>query len=133
MASISIPRTQEQERAAQAWHDVDKIKSKSFNKKYKSLVRSAPADIQTNGLGQTIAFWRAKAKGKTENEHYTLYQHLSLWLKSKFNLSADLQAWIIDQNTSSNEYRLATVEALAYLGWLKRFAESQIEGEEEAQ
>jgi CRISPR-associated protein Cmr5 len=126
MATTSIQRTQEQERAAKAYTEVSSVKGKLWAKKYKSLVRSAPADIQTNGLGQTVAFWRAKAK----DEHKTLYKHVSEWLKPKFGYTGELHQWIIDAGTSSDDYRRATVEAMAYLGWLKRFSEAEIEGED---
>jgi len=120
--AIPIQRTQDQDRAAQAYKDVCAVPKPSVAEKYKSLVRSAPADIQTNGLGQSVAFWRAKGK----DEHNLLYQHVNAWIRNKMKLSNDLHLWIIDQTTSSDQYRRATVEALAYLGWLKRFAEAEI-------
>jgi CRISPR-associated protein Cmr5 len=126
MAITSIQRTQEQDRAARAYADVTSVRGHSYASKYKSLVRSAPADIQTSGLGQTVAFWRAKGK----DEHGALYQHVSIWLKGKFGYTGELHQWIIDARTSSDDYRRATVEAMAYLGWLKRFAEAEIEGED---
>ena len=116
---MAIQRTQDQERAANAYSAVKAVVGKDYAAKYKALAKSAPADIQTNGLGQTVAFWRAKGK----NEHrQQLYDHVNAWAKSKLSLSVDLHLWIIDAKTSSDEYRRATVEVLAYLGWVKRFA-----------
>ena len=59
----SQQRTLEQRRAASAWANVEDVHTHgtSYEKEYGQLARSAPADIQTNGLGQTLAFWRAKA------------------------------------------------------------------------
>jgi CRISPR-associated protein Cmr5 len=127
MATSTIQQTIEQKRAASAYHDVVSIKFTNCAKDYKNLAKSAPADIQTNGLGQTVAFWRAKGKG----EHAKLYEHLSKWLsepnKNGMTNGTELQKWIIAADTSSADYRRATVEALAYLSWLKRFSEAEIE------
>lgn len=119
---MSTRQTQEQERAAQAWKDVrDDVKGKKgFASEYKALVASAPADIQTNGLGQTLAFWLSKGK----SEHKTLYKHVSDWVTPKMGDSDDLLRWITQ--TESTPYRRATVESLAFLGWLKRFAQAEL-------
>ena len=118
---MSTRQTQEQRRAAQAWKDVSKdVKGKDFASEYKSLVSSAPADIQTNGLGQTLAFWRSKGKP----EHNTLYRHLSTWVIREMGEQGDLLQWIT--STDSVRYRQATVEALAFLVWLKRFAQAEL-------
>ena len=114
---MSTRQTQEQERAAQAWKDVrDDVKEKGFASEYKTLAVSAPADIQINGLGQTLAFWLSKGK----EEHTTIYGHLSSWVTQRMGASGDLLQWITQ--TDSTRYRQATVEALAFLGWLRRFS-----------
>lgn len=121
---MSQQRSLEQKRAAQAWDCVKEVKSRNYKKDYLSLARSAPADIQGNGLGQTLAFWRAKKK----EEHLTLYQHLAAWVKIqiRFTQPADLLEWIIKQ-AGTDEYRRATTEAIAFLSWVKRFAEAELE------
>jgi len=118
---MSTRQTQEQRRAAQAWQDVSNdVKGKGFAAEYKSLASSAPADVQTNGLGQTLAFWKSKGK----SEHKTLYRHLSTWVIREWGAEGDLLRWIT--NTDSVRYRQATVEALAFLAWLKRFAQAEL-------
>jgi CRISPR-associated protein Cmr5 len=118
---MSKRQTQEQERAKQAWENIHgDVKGKNFAGEYKSLVSSAPADIQTNGLGQTAAFWRSKGK----DHHKVLYNHLSTWVMQKMEVQGDLMRWITQ--TDSRRYRQATVEALAFLGWLKRFAQAEL-------
>ena len=119
---MSTRQTQEQERAAQAWKDVrDDVKGKKeFASEYKALVASAPADIQINGLGQTLAFWLSKGK----NEHETLYSHVSTWVIQRMGANGNLLQWITQ--TDSTRYRQATVETLAFLGWLKRFAQAEL-------
>ena len=124
---MSARQTQEQKRAKQAWQDVHSDVDKRFASEYKSLVSSAPADVQINGLGQTLAFWQSKGrdKGKPKNnEHAALYNHVSTWVIQQMDASGDLLQWIT--KTDSTRYRQATVEALAFLGWLKRFAQAEL-------
>lgn len=99
--------------------------------KYGSLVRKVPSYIITNGLGQTLAFLRAKGKGEPDNEHEILYGQLSEWVGGQLGVKNDLLDWIVNTATSQ-QYRLATMEALAFLQWLKRFAEAELpKGREE--
>ncbi len=120
----SIQRTLEQQRAAHAWGQVQEGKKKAKQKELKSLARSAPASIQSNGLGQTVAFWKAK----NEEHHQALYAALEGWLQNQLRFSDPLLQWIAAKADSA-EYRYATAEALAYLNWYKRFAEAELEGE----
>jgi len=122
---MSVQRTVEQQRAEQAWKNVRAVKDKKRNpKEYLALARSAPADIQSHGLAQTLAFWKAKG----EPHHKALYDHVSRWVMGQIGASesADLLTWITDPQTDSVRYRQATVEALAFLEWIKRFAEAEL-------
>lgn len=131
---MSQQRSLEQKRAAQAWDCVTSIKGKPHEKDYSSLVRSAPADIQSNGLGQTLAFWRAKGydKGKPKdngnNGHAQLLRHVSEWVRGQLNItnSKDLLEWVAKE-AATDQYRRATAEAMAFLAWVKRFAEAELE------
>jgi CRISPR-associated protein Cmr5 len=99
--------------------------------KYGSVVRKLPSYILTNGLGQTLAFLKAKGKGEPGNEHEVLYRHLADWVGRKVHADGDLLSWLVNTATSQ-QYRLATMEALALLQWLKRFAEAELpKGREE--
>lgn len=129
-------QTVEQERAKQAWDNIQSIQADK--NKYGSLARRLPSLLQTNGLGQTLAFLRSKAKGKaaTESEHQTMYQHLSVWVMKKMGQPDDkqkkmLMEWIIKQ--PSPIYRRATAEAMAFAQWLKRFAEAEGLGSEQGE
>jgi CRISPR-associated protein Cmr5 len=118
----SVQQTQEQARVAEAWHQVrDQVKNQAWAGNYRALVRSAATDILTNGLGQTLAFLLAKAKGKKDNEHWQLYAHLSAWIKES---NTDLLQYLVGKD--SEVYRQTTVEVMAYLNWLKRFAEAEL-------
>jgi len=102
-----------------------------FKKKYGSLARKVLTLIQTNGLGQTLAFLRAKGKDDPADAHNVLFKHLSQWTMSQVAPNAgsqNLLEWVLQ--TYSNNYRWATAEALAYLAWLKRFAEAELPTEE---
>jgi len=134
---MSQHRSLEQERAKMAWECVSNVKGKDYEKEYRQLARSAPADIQSNGLGQTLAFFRArgfeksKPKSNGQNAHYQLLEHISEWLRKQLGpdqKEKNLVKWIsTDANT--NQYRRATAEAIAFLNWLKRFAEAELGGD----
>jgi CRISPR-associated protein Cmr5 len=132
MTAQSQQRSLEQKRAAQAWACIASVTGS--RKEYLSIVRGAPSDIQTNGLGQALAFWKAKGyqggKPKRDDPHAQLYMHVSNWVRQevKPSSSADLLQWVAN-DAETSEYRRATVEALAFLVWLKRFAEAEL-GEE---
>jgi CRISPR-associated protein Cmr5 len=123
---MSQQRSLEQERAKAAWEKVSAAKKqkKDDAEKYGQLAKAAPADIQSNGLGQTLAFWRAKG----EAHHKALLNDVSEWVKSRiqFTQPPTLLEWIV-QKASTDEYRRATAEAMAFLVWVKRFAEAELE------
>jgi len=120
---MSRQRSLEQERAKAAWEKVSAKRQKTDQaEKYGQLAKGAAADIQSNGLGQTLAFWRAKG----EAHHEALLKDVSEWVKGqlKFDQKLTLLDWII-QKATTDEYRRATAEAMAFLAWVKRFAEAE--------
>ena len=143
-----MPRRQnsEQERARHAWaairevQDKDTSKERTLEKEYRSLARRLNTLLQSNGLGQTLGF--LKARGRRDNAHYLLLKHLSAWMQDHFAasnsavmLGADdgLLRWIVDEGTSSSDYRRATTECLAFTNWLRRFAEGELAEAKEVQ
>jgi CRISPR-associated protein Cmr5 len=123
---MSRQQTLEQKRAAAAWASVTAPNKKAYSDKYGQLAKSGPASIQANGLGQTLAFWRAKGKHKSNDEHEALYQDVSAWVREQLHVKQpDLLDWIMN-HASTDQYRQATAEAIAFLGWLKRFAEAEL-------
>ncbi|MBD2132625.1 type III-B CRISPR module-associated protein Cmr5 [Sphaerospermopsis sp. FACHB-1094] len=125
------PKEIDRDRAALAWDKICQVKknpSENFQKKYGSLARKMPTLIQVNGLAQTLAFLKAKAK---ENDHQILmFKNLSEWILNRFNLgTGDLLSDHI-LKMDSQRYRLITNESLAFLQWLKRFAEAELGTEE---
>jgi len=121
----SPQQTLDQQRAKKAWDDIQSvvIRSDESKKKYGSLARRVPMLVLTNGLGQTLAFLRSKGS----DEHNILFEHLSTWTMGQVAPNAkdqDLLEWVL--NNDSAAYRRATTETLAYLVWLKRFAEAEL-------
>jgi CRISPR-associated protein Cmr5 len=119
---MSRQRSLEQDRAKAAWQTVKEAKGRAYAGKYGQLARSAPADIQANGLGQTLAFWNAKG----EEHHRAILKDVSQWVKDRIKFPDDnLLKWIIS-TADTDGYRRATVEAIAFSIWLKRFAEAEL-------
>lgn len=126
--NTSRRRSLDQERAKQAWACVKAVIGKGYEKEYSALARSAPADILGNGLGQSLAFWRAKSKGNEKNAHGQVFNNVSAWCKQQLNISdkhESLLDWIVNE-ADTDGYRRASNEAMAFLGWLKRFAEAEL-------
>lgn len=120
---MSQQRSLEQKRAAAAW---DRIQAVSANKnEYCQAARGAMAEIQINGLGQALAFWNAKAK--KESHYAQLRDDVSSWVMTQVEPSEKrgLLEWIV-QSAGTDDYRRATSEAMAFLAWLKRFAEAEL-------
>ncbi len=141
---MSKQRDLERERAKFAWEKIQKIKnnpSDEVKSKYGTLAQKASADIQTNGLGQTLAFWRARAtpkeRGKESPEniaHGEILKHIEGWLNKDGGMKLgknDLVDWITNV-AKTNDYRRATIEATAFFIWLKRFAESELPRDKES-
>ncbi|HCE17405.1 MAG TPA: type III-B CRISPR module-associated protein Cmr5 [Anaerolinea thermolimosa] len=124
--TVTEQRSLEQKRASHAYNSILEAKQSNV-KELKSVARDAPASIQSNGLGQTLAFWKSKDKNKEKEKRYwVIYNHLSSWLKDQRVFEgSDLLVWIAT-TASSLHYRQATAEALAYLNWYKRFAEAEL-------
>lgn len=134
-SGVSRRQTVEQERAKFALSRVQDVarEERGIAASYRQEVMGLPAMILTNGLGQTLAFLKAKSEGgRKRNEHAAAYRHLDWWVRTQLppSLEGDLLEAITRMDVST--YRLAQSEALAVLGWLKRFAEAELAGGERA-
>ncbi len=122
-------QTLEQKRAK---HALEKIKAVKQDKAddYVRHVKALPAAILMNGLGQALA--TELASGKNDNDpHRLLANHVSEWLLSKEANTkyasegprADATS-LLDQITARDQdaYLWAQTEAIAYVTWLKKFA-----------
>jgi CRISPR-associated protein Cmr5 len=132
-AMPSALRTLEQERAKHAWDCVQEVKDKPFAGDYRAIAVKVPSLIVTNGLGQTLAFLTAQRQGLSRATNMIRCSIVTLptGLARKVHADGDLLSWLVNTATSQ-QYRLATMEALALLQWLKRFAEAELpKGREE--
>lgn len=126
----------EQGRAAYAYECAERGKELDKSKEYKAYVKKMPMLIKSNGLGAAIAFAFAKGskggKPKEEDPWGVLYQQIEKWLvqdeKQLISFKENRLAHQLTQ-VESPTYRSTTVEVMALLAWMKRFAEALIEGE----
>lgn len=111
---------------------------KNISGSYKTYVKRMPMLIKTNGLGAALAFSfskRTTEKTKSAFGYNLLYDDIAEWLKQDekklvtFSKNEDLVRAVV--SLDSSEYRAVTIEVLAFLDWLRRFAEGLIEKEEE--
>ena len=118
MPTTSTRQTMSQQRAAAAWGATPEIVSKE----YLTVVRGAAATILISGLGQATAFWLAKGT----DAHTRVADALGAWLLRDASDTAGAQDLLGHiRARDSGSYRRLTQEALAYLAWLKRFAEAR--------
>lgn len=133
----TVRQTLEQKRAAMAWEHIDEVDKAdaSTQEKYATLAKKLPAMIQINGLGVTLAFLLAKGK----EEHKLIYNHVAKWVCAYLSIERpddfdDLLDRVRKQKPellnvvrqeSMNTYRRATVEAIEYGIWIKRYVEAK--------
>lgn len=125
MSDTTTIRGLEQGRAKFAYECVDKVKQ---DKKYNGHVKKILTYLKTNGLGPTVAFIFAK-----EGTYKGIYLDIERWLKQDEKRLIDLSGSkkLVEEiiKINSPEYRAVTIEVLAFVNWLKRFADGLIEGE----
>ncbi|MCB9452448.1 MAG: type III-B CRISPR module-associated protein Cmr5 [Anaerolineaceae bacterium] len=126
---MSKRRTLEQERAKGAWDNIKAVEDvqkdqEKVRKKYGTFARRLPSMIQINGLGSTLAFLQSKGKNNQGDGHTLLYDHVGRWVTQRMTGdSQDIMNYIRDCTT--DQYRRATAEAVAYGIWIKRYVESK--------
>jgi CRISPR-associated protein Cmr5 len=124
-------QTLEQKRAKHALARVKLLQGEKIAGNYLSYVKALPAAILMNGLGQALATERAAS----DQAHHRLAQHVSEWLLSpeahtryaasvsdeaKPDAVQQLLGWIVAGDQDA--YLWAQAEAIAYVTWLKKFA-----------
>lgn len=117
-------RTIEQERAQQAWEAIRSVRGTGKENDYGTRAKNLPSMIQTNGLGATLAFLRAKAGTDHAAADYRLYEHIATRIVYYLEYTAgDVMHLIREADTDT--YRRATAEAIAFSIWLKRYVEAE--------
>lgn len=125
MANLTTRQKLEQGRAAFAFEKATEGYSE-HKKEYAQMVKKAPMLIKTNGLGATLAFMFSKQKVLG-----LILKHIEEWINSPDNLKTHLiykeakGSNLVQKvlHLNSSEYRIVTIEVLAFLNWLRRFAE----------
>ncbi len=127
-------QTLDQRRAKHAWEAVERAKNRKDahqnqdSKKFGGQARKLPTRIMAAGLGQALAF--LKAKGYAPG----LLAELNDWLALRIPPASDGVKDLLERiiKGDSDFLRRATDEVLAYLVWLNRFAEAEglTEGDE---
>jgi CRISPR-associated protein Cmr5 len=98
-----------------------------------------PQPIELEGLGDRTNS-QSVSPGSMETQkkpHYLLLLHLTTWMQEPAHFKASnndvmkkgydgLLRWVTDPGTSSDDYRRATTECLAFGVWLRRFAEGEL-------
>jgi CRISPR-associated protein Cmr5 len=113
-------QTFSQRRAKHAWGVVEAQCVRSGFDEFGDQAKKLPMRILTSGLGQSLAFLRAKGKAPE------LVTALTEWMQDyQPGKPRDLLERITQGD--SDFQRLATSECLAYLEWLVRFADAHKE------
>ena len=110
--------------ALNAVKKVVKSNNEQTRKEYKSYARKFPSLAPTNGLAAAAAF--AFKKGGAWG---LIYGNISDWLRYKCSFAEPTTLIEYVCSLDSDEYRVATNEALSFFVWLSRFASGLIEGE----
>jgi CRISPR-associated protein Cmr5 len=115
-------------------------------KAYAGYIKSFPATIVMNGLGQALAMERAQGGkdpdkgqgGKAPNAHKQIYLHVEDWLCGEdetavFQRAKEDQPRLLHCLYGADQavYLRAQAEALLYVGWLKKFAVALLSDENE--
>lgn len=119
---------------------------------YKSYTRKIPTLIKTNGLGATFAFILSKSKKDETSKGHAyerIYKQVDNWLRAEthgafeniFQFTPKTRAINGQEQPielvealvqlNSSEYRAVTNEVITLFGWLKRFSEGLIDGEDD--
>jgi CRISPR-associated protein Cmr5 len=112
----------EQQRAQHAWSCV----AGGASKDYVNVAKAMPQLVMNSGLMQTLAFMEQKKKADAYDK---LAADLRTWLSRRFNgVERDPGFAIMMQallDADPQTFRLYTVEAFAWLKWLRQFAAAQ--------
>jgi CRISPR type III-B/RAMP module-associated protein Cmr5 len=125
-------RSQSQANRAQwAWSEVSAVKPD--DDEYRTEALKLPARLLTSGLGQTMAFLHARAKGQFKEElteddpsrgAARLYSQLARRVQAVCGKKEPPMEIIVKLGVV--EYRVLGREMLETAEWIKRFAEGQV-------
>ena len=132
-----MAQTIQQKRAKYALENITALTeqyhfNKEQQKNFVSYANSLPAMIHTNGLGQAMAFHKAKGSNNEFTEiddkkrsYNALYKIVSDWLCQSpqiYQQHDNVLEGITEENMQS--YQLAQAETLVLMSWVKKFAKA---------
>tara|TARA_R110002167_G_scaffold366450_1_gene597495 strand:- start:1415 stop:1921 length:507 start_codon:yes stop_codon:yes gene_type:complete len=121
-----------QQRASFALEKVAAVaQDKDTAKRFKAYANSLPAMIQTNGLGQALAFAKAKGcgKGPEAPAWHAMYKALNSWLTLQEIWGAEQDVLNALVNGNQYQYRRAQAETQALLVWIKQISRAELAGD----
>lgn len=94
--------------------------------RFRTYVKKMPTMIQTNGLGQTLAFYFSK--GSTTKEYKDIYNIITQWLQRSSIPGIDGTKELVETviQLDSQHYRLVTIEILELLNWMRKFVDGMV-------
>lgn len=128
-------RTVEQTRAKFALAFIGRQKTElgdDGKAKLNTHIHKSPSLILQCGLGQTLAFLLADAKGESTQPSMLLYKELQTWLCGQQGDNYPMRVYIgtnlLDEllDGSRAEYFRAQEESLMLFNWLKKFADAKL-------
>lgn len=116
--------TKQQQRAAFALKALEKFREIGVKKEYSQFIVGMPNMILSNGLGQSLAFLKAKSSKEERNfVFFVLKKYLLEEYKSDFtNVQDDFSFLEKINSVSQSKYIKMQEEVLKMLEWLKRYA-----------
>lgn len=119
-----MQQTLSQQRAAKALKLLSEIKQKGKEREeFTQFCKSFPTMVLQNGLGQALAFIKAKTKKKNgdvvDNRYENMYQTLNAWLIHIGLIKSNMLIEINEMD--SREYMATQAESLKFLEWIKRY------------
>jgi len=117
----------EQGRADYAYRMVsDVIKNRNeIKKEYRSYIMRLPMMIKANGFGAAMAFYYSRQN--KEQAYKVILQQIEEWLRNAGYIQGNQSLMQCISASTSDMYKLMTMETMALLLWLKRFTEGMIE------
>lgn len=122
-------QTKQQKRAEFALKSLDKYKNEGVPSETATFIVGMPNMILSNGLGQSLAFLKAKSSKKEDDKYSVVFNILKDYIRNEYNLifssiaSNDDYSFLKKLNELDQaQYIKMQEEVLHMLEWLKRYA-----------
>lgn len=117
-------QTRQQLRAKHALVAVQKLQGMGMDSKIKGRASELPFMIHTCGLGQALAFFKSKG---SKDGYDLMLAMLDAWLREKGSPFAGARESLeAVTQCDMQKYRIAQVEAVQYMEWVKKFASAYL-------